>query len=195
MATEARTIEYVCALGYPVPFVDELSDDGTDIVLERLDGRVMVDEISARPWTIRRHGAILADLHRRLHELPAPDWLGAAPCGHGDRLLHLDLHPLNVLITSRGPVVIDWTNARRGDGNVDLALSWVLIAAAEPPTNRAVGLVLGLARKQLLQGMLTGVDRPSVAAHLAGVVDWKVSDPNMSAVEQAAMRALVDRET
>jgi len=26
----------------------------------------------------------------------------------GERLLHRDLHPLNVLVTANGPVVIDW---------------------------------------------------------------------------------------
>lgn len=29
-------------------------------------------------------------------------------------VLHLDFHPANVMLTSGGPVVIDWTNARAG---------------------------------------------------------------------------------
>ena len=47
----------------------------------------------------------------------APDWLPGMPDG-GDRLLHLDLHPLNVIMSPNGPVVIDWPNARarRSDG-------------------------------------------------------------------------------
>jgi RIO-like serine/threonine protein kinase len=28
-------------------------------------------------------------------------------------MVHLDLHPLNAVITDCGPVVIDWTNAGR----------------------------------------------------------------------------------
>jgi hypothetical protein len=44
---------------------------------------------------------------------------------------------------------------------------------------------------QLLHGMLAPFDRDAVAAQLAGVVEWKITDPNMSEVEQAAMRALV----
>ena len=60
---------------------------------------------------------MLADLHDRLHEIAGPDWLPGMPDG-GDRLLHLDLHPLNVIMSPNGPVVIDWPNAaaRRPDG-------------------------------------------------------------------------------
>jgi Ser/Thr protein kinase RdoA (MazF antagonist) len=45
--------------------------------------------------------ALLAGLHDRLHALA---WPGAAP---GEALLHLDLHPLNVILRGSGPVVID----------------------------------------------------------------------------------------
>src|SRR3954452_16692459 len=143
VASEARTMEHARAHGYPVPAVDSVSDDGTDLVMERIDGRSMLDALQRRPWTIRGSGRLLGQLHRQLHEIAAPDWLDEAPFGRGDRLLHLDLHPLNVLMAERGPVVIDWTNARRGDGTTDVALSWLLIGAAEPPTKRLVGTVLG----------------------------------------------------
>lgn len=33
--------------------------------------------------------------------------------GEGDKVVHLDLHPLNVIIGPKGPVVIDWTGASR----------------------------------------------------------------------------------
>jgi hypothetical protein len=96
MATEARTMEYVRAQGYLVPGVLEISDDGIDLVMERVDGPSMLGDITKRPWTVRQQGSLLAELHQRLHEIPAPDWLPDAPCGEGDRLIHLDLHPLNV---------------------------------------------------------------------------------------------------
>ena len=54
---------------------------------------------------------MLADLHDRLHVIPAPDWLPVDLDG-GDRLVHLDLHPMNVMITQSGPIVIDWTECR-----------------------------------------------------------------------------------
>ncbi len=35
---------------------------------------------------------------------------------------------MNVILSADGPVVIDWTNAGRGDGDFDAALTWVLMA-------------------------------------------------------------------
>ena len=43
---------------------------------------------------------MLADLHDRLHVIPAPDWLPGVD--DGDRLVHLDLHPMNVMLTPVG---------------------------------------------------------------------------------------------
>jgi aminoglycoside phosphotransferase len=96
LAGEARTMEYVRSCGYPVPAIDSVGDDGTSIVMERVDGPSMVDAMSRRPWSLRRHGRVLADLHRRLHDVPPPSWLPVAPVDGGAArcVLHLDLHPL-----------------------------------------------------------------------------------------------------
>jgi aminoglycoside phosphotransferase (APT) family kinase protein len=195
MAIEARTMEHARAHGYPVPAVDQISDDGTDLVMERVDGPSMFDALSQRPWTVRHQGRLLADLHQRLHEIPAPDWVQDAPFGTGDRLLHLDLHPLNVILSSKGPVVIDWPNARRGDGNSDVALTWILLSAGGVPTGRVKAALLGRGRQLLINGLLAPFDRVAVRAHLADVVEWKVQDPHMSATEQEAMRSLVRAQT
>jgi Ser/Thr protein kinase RdoA (MazF antagonist) len=193
MATEARTMEYVRAQGYPVPAISELSDDGTDLVMERVDGPSMLDDIERRPWTVRRQGRVLGALHRQLHAIAAPDWLADAPFGAGDRLLHLDLHPMNVIATERGPVVIDWPNARRGAADSDVALTWVLLAAGGIPTGRVKATVLGWGRQLLTNGLLAGFDRDAIASQLHDVVEWKATDPHMSAAERAAMHALVTR--
>ena len=139
MTQEARVMEYVRSQGFPVPAVREVSGDGLDMVLERIEGGDMVAVLGKRPWEIRRQGRVLADLHRRLHGLTVPDWLPDAPVGRGDRLLHLDLHPLNVMMSPTGPVVIDWANACRGDPNVDVAIAWVLMATGEVATGRLIG--------------------------------------------------------
>jgi aminoglycoside phosphotransferase (APT) family kinase protein len=195
MAVEARTMEHARAHGYPVPAVDQISDDGTDLVMERVDGPSMFAALSRRPWTVRQQGRLLAELHQRLHEIPAPEWVADAPFGSGDRLLHLDLHPLNVILSAKGPVVIDWPNARRGDANADVALTWVLLAAGGMPTNRVKAAVLGLGRRLLINGLLARFDLDAVRGQLADVVDWKVQDPHMSATEQQGMRSLVQGQT
>ena len=192
MAREAKIMEHVRAQGYPVPAVEEVSDDGLAMVIERIEGADMVAVMSRQPWTIRRQGRILADLHQRLHALAAPDWLEAAPVGRGDQLLHLDLHPLNVILSPKGPVVIDWTGASRGDPTVDVALAWVLMATGDVPTSRLIGAMLGRARRVLVSAFLGPFDLDPVKQSLREVVAWKVSDPHMSATEQARMWELVD---
>ena len=123
-------MEHARRHGYPVPRVLEVTADA--LVLERIAGRTMAQELRRRPWTVRRHAALLARLHQRLHEIPAPS--GLAAVSEGDRLLHLDLHPENVILSASGPVVIDWTNARRGDPPLDVALTWVIVATSGGPS-------------------------------------------------------------
>lgn len=191
MAAEAQTMEYARAHGYPVPAVEEISDGGTDLVMERIDGTSMVAALARRPWTVGQQATTLAALHRRLHDIAAPDWLPPAPFGIGDRLLHLDLHPLNVMLSPSGPVVIDWPNAARGDGDSDVALTWVLLAAGGIPAGRAKAVLLGRGRELMIKRLLRDIDVAAVRALLPAVVEWKVADPNMTVAERRAMWRLV----
>src|SRR6478672_1831381 len=100
IAHEARTMRYMAEHGYPVPRIEEVRADGTEIVMERIDGPIMMDAMVRPPWK-----------------------LGA----------HLDLHPLNVIMSPNGPVVIDWPNARRGDPILDVAVTYALIACGHIP--------------------------------------------------------------
>jgi aminoglycoside phosphotransferase (APT) family kinase protein len=191
MLHEARVMEYVRHQGFPVPAVEELSDDGLDMVIERIEGPDMVAMMGSRPWAIPRLGRALADLHHRLHELTAPAWLDDAPVGSGTGLLHLDLHPLNVMMGPRGPIVIDWARACRGDPDVDVALAWILMATGQVPAGRFMGMILGRARAALVKSFLGSFDIDTVRQRLSDVVAWKVSDPHISAPEQTRMRQLV----
>jgi tRNA A-37 threonylcarbamoyl transferase component Bud32 len=119
---EALVMGHAHRHGYPVPRVLGVSPDA--LVLDRIEGPTMLDELRRRPWTLRPHASLLAQFHERLHEIAAPSSLAAVSAG--DRLLHLDLHPDNVILSRGGPFVIDWTNARRGDPALDVALTWVI---------------------------------------------------------------------
>ncbi|PAZ13140.1 phosphotransferase enzyme family protein [Streptomyces sp. SA15] len=66
-------------------------------------------------------GDVLAGLLRRLHAIPARH-----PSTR--RVLHLDLHPDNVILTPDGPYVIDWTNTEEGDPGLDWGMSAVILA-------------------------------------------------------------------
>lgn len=184
---------YVRERGYPVPAIHDVLSDGTELVMERIDGPSMLTVLARRPWTISNHGAMLAHLHQALHRIPAPDWIKDAPCGHRNQLLHLDLHPDNVMMGTRGPVVIDWSNASRGDENSDVALTWVLLAAAGIPTGRVRSALLGLGRAFLVSSFLRNFDVDKVKDQLPAVVEWKLTDPHMDLTERAAMRKLILR--
>lgn len=193
MAHEARTMAFMREQGYPVPAVEEVSDDGFDLVMERIDGVTMVEAVGRAPWTVRRQGATLADLHRRLHEIEGPDFLPAAPIGTGTKVLHLDLHPLNVMIGPKGPVVIDWPNARRGDPDVDVGLAWVLMAAGQIPGGGLKARLLGLGRSLLVNGFLSHFDRRAVSRLLPQIVAMKTQDAHLSEAEIAGMWHVVQQ--
>jgi len=192
MVQEARIMEYVRAQGFCVPAVEEVSEDGHDMILERIEGPDMVAMMGSRPWAIPRLGRILADLHRGLHELTPPAWLPDAPVGQGAGLLHLDLHPLNVMMGPNGPVVIDWARACRGNPSVDVALAWVLMSAGEFSAGRLMGMILGRARSALVKSFLDGVEVDGASRVLHDVVAWKVGDPHMSAAERDRMWQVVN---
>jgi Ser/Thr protein kinase RdoA (MazF antagonist) len=193
MAQEARIMEYLHSRDFPVPAIEEVSDDGFDLVMERIEGRSMVEAMAQAPWTIRRYAHVIAELHHRLHEVAPPDFLGPAPVGRGERILHLDLHPLNVLIGPKGPVVIDWTSACLGNPDTDVALAWVLMSAGEIPGGRVRAWMLGWGRSVLVHGFLSHFDRARLGAHARAVVEWKVRDPHMSAAEIEGMWRVVEQ--
>jgi Ser/Thr protein kinase RdoA (MazF antagonist) len=173
-ARELDVMRYVRERGYPAPEVIRV--DGADLVLERATGSTMRVDLARRPWLLLGHARLLADLHRRLHSIPAPEWLPAI--GPGGAVLHLDLHPENVLLHGKGALVIDWANARAGHWADDVAQTVVILAAADlPRTTR-------LALRAFLAVYLAGFDRAVVRAHLPAAIERRMADPNMTAHER-----------
>jgi aminoglycoside phosphotransferase (APT) family kinase protein len=186
-------MDYLRGRGYPVPAVERVSDDGRDLVMEHIEGRSMVEALGRAPWSVRAQAKTLADLHHRLHDLEAPDFLDPAPVGSGSRVLHLDLHPLNVILGPNGPIVIDWTGASAGDPAMDVALAWILMSAGEIPGEGIKPKVLGWGRALLVNAFTAKFDLEPVVQAMRDVVAWKVRDPNMSAREIAAMWSIAER--
>lgn len=185
---EAEIMRYAGEHGFPVPAVH---DAGAGfLVMDRLEGPTLLDH--AIPFRLGRAGRMLADLHNRLHAIPAPGWLPEAGIP-GTQLVHRDLHPLNVIVTDHGPVVIDWSNAARGDPAYDAADVWVLLACADPPLNAVERALAPLARKVLLGAFLRGVDREAVRPAIPDAVAHRLTDRNMSPAERARMESMAGR--
>jgi hypothetical protein len=180
-------MEYVAGHGYPAPEVYEVSEDGRDMVMERIAGPTMLDDLGRRPWLMQRHAHMLADLHTELGRIPAPDWLRPGPVP-GDRVVHLDLHPGNVLLTADGPVVIDWTNASSGTAGSDVAATWLVSACGEIPGPRWKALLVGAFRRLLVGTFIRRAGRDAAAHDLAAITEWKCRDANMRPSEIDAMR-------
>jgi tRNA A-37 threonylcarbamoyl transferase component Bud32 len=121
VAAEAAVMSHLAGLGFPVPEVHEAA--GTDLVMERLHGPSMKAAMLAGDVWPDECAEVLAGLHRQLHELPAR--LSREP---GASVLHLDLHPDNVVLSQRGPVLIDWRNSTEGPAELDVAVSAVILA-------------------------------------------------------------------
>ncbi|WBB53172.1 phosphotransferase [Verrucosispora sp. WMMD573] len=121
VTVEARFMSHLHAAGFPVPRVHRA--DGADLVMQRVAGPTMLQALVAGAIEVERGAAVLAGLHRRLHAV-AP--LPGTP--DGERILHLDLHPDNVILDPSGPVLLDWRNVRHGPPGLDVAMTALILA-------------------------------------------------------------------
>ena len=169
-AREAQIMEHACAYGFPVPEVLEVRDDA--LVLELIEGPTMLADLGRRPWRMAKHAQTLAELHCRLHEIPFED----------DRLLHLDFHPDNVLLSAHGPVVVDWTNARAGEPSLDVALTWIIGATSGGSIGRVFTWLY-----------LRHVDRSDARGALPAAAEFRLADPNVTDAERERVRSLLRR--
>jgi aminoglycoside phosphotransferase (APT) family kinase protein len=153
----------------------------TGLIMERVDGPDMLTLLGKKPWFMFSAGRILGETHAALNEVAAPPELplqkerfrrhieavaahapehatlaefvlrelDAAP--QGDRICHGDYHPGNVLVTPRGPRVIDWPNATSGDPHADVARMLLVfdIASVPPGAPTIVRRMEKLARRYI----------------------------------------------
>lgn len=129
---EARLMRDLDVLGYPVPHV--YAAHGTDLTMENVAGPTILEELVREPGQVERYGREFGELHQRLHRIAAPDWITTAS---GEQtvtaasVVHMDFHPGNVILGTRGPIVIDWSNATAGRPEVDVALTMVITLSVD----------------------------------------------------------------
>ena len=183
---EREVIALVAArqAGAHVPRVYErVAVDGRPgVVLDRVDGIDLLGSLAGRPWTVRAVGKLLGVEHAALHRVGAPAGLPdlqdelrhrlasrlvpnevrtralarleGLPAG--DRLLHGDFHPANLLRSTNGYVVIDWTNGMSGDPAADVARTILLMGGGKlaDGTPVVVRVLAPMVRRALLAGYL-----------------------------------------
>lgn len=153
---EARHAASAHQAGLPAPMILDVFDvDGRpSIVFERVDGPSMLDELAASPERADALAADMAELQRQLHSAAAPVELsdlrervarkvetasGVDPQDRqealelletlpsGAAVCHGDLHPGNILLGRRGPMVIDWFDATAGPPIADVVRTSLII--------------------------------------------------------------------
>jgi len=192
---EANLTRLVHATGLPVPAEGEILefDDRFGLEYERVDGISMLQAMMQQPWKFGAFAHQLAELQAQLHkmklpELPSlkeklqrkihgalklPENLRQAALQALERLpdedwlCHGDFHPNNILLTSSGPVIIDWIDAARGSPILDIARSTLLIGGGPlpPGTPWVVKLLRGWFYQTYLQHyfQLNPIDRTQLA--------------------------------
>ena len=161
-ALEADTVARVHAAGLPVPATEGVIEfDGRPgIVLERIDGVAMWERMRATPISIPDLIPQLIDLQTVVQATTVPGLVSmnarlrtkiseAAQLPHEDRqtaqelldrlpvddaTCHGDFHPANIILTERGPVILDWFDAAAGAVTADFVRSSLLM---RPPYDRS----------------------------------------------------------
>ncbi len=162
MRYEATYTSAVFECGAPVPKVlgIEVVDGREAIIFERVDGPSMWDEMMKQQSDATAFGQRLGGLHSDLLSMSPPITLPtqrsrlASKIGDAVRtidpslnrallilppsptrvaLCHGDFHPKNIILSARGPVVVDWFDASRGDPCGDVARTSVLLSGGQNP--------------------------------------------------------------
>lgn len=194
LENEIRIMRWVADHGVRVPTVYDLQSEhieGRDLLMERIEGLTMLEDFERRPWMLMSHIRALVKAQQTVNSVPAPDWMSPASgpiVPSGDSVLHLDLHPMNVMISPDGPVVIDWTNAAGGPPGFDAALTYVEMSTfeTEHPRDRAAQKVTNAMFKRW-----SGVEQ--IDAFLVAACDHRLADPVITPGERTATAALRKR--
>ena len=188
---EAAVMGHLQSHGFPVPAVHEA--DGSDVVMDRLDGVTMLSELESRPWRLWQHADTWARLHTELAAIPVGGLAGILPAcfGEPDAVLHLDFHPDNIMMTAGGPVVFDWTNAALGPSAADVAQSWIVSATSTVDGGLLRRLAVNAFRDRLIGRFVDRCGRESAAALLPAVGEARLLDPNVRPEEATRIRALI----
>lgn len=163
---EARVARFIVEAGIPTPAAGEVIEINgrRGIVYERVDGVSMVADLNEHPLRLLQHARTLAELQAQTHlikldglppykdglfhciqqaqHLPADlrekAFARLEMLPEGENVCHADFHPGNVLLTSKGPVIIDWMTAARGNPWADVARTSMILQVGAKAAGKTV---------------------------------------------------------
>ena len=195
---EADKTRAVTAVGVPAPRILDVTEVSgrPALVVERVDGDSLLSRVLNRPEQLVPLARLLGDLHAdlavaRVEALPSLrttlaerisnvavlsadlkqvvlNQLSGLP--DKDGLCHGDFHPENVILSARGPVIIDWLDATHGPAAADAARSDLLLSLAKPGPSPAHRAPLAMERTLFKRTYIaryrrrTGLDANALAA-------------------------------
>jgi uncharacterized protein (TIGR02172 family) len=222
---EAQVAQRVYASGIPSPLPGELLTlgDRRGLVYERLDGLTMLQVFEKQPWRVKALARRFAELHVEMHAITTTEppsqharlqrkireakplseslrqaalqALAALP--EGQSLCHGDFHPGNILMTAKGPVVIDWIDVTIGHPLADFARTAVLVRYGAPPPATPLGLVVRWGRNAFYNAYhqryfeLSKVDPAPLQAWISVVAAARLSEDIKS--EESTLLAMAEK--
>ncbi|MFL5735089.1 MAG: phosphotransferase family protein [Chloroflexia bacterium] len=161
VAEEAKVTGAVHDAGVPAPGIGDVVEvEGrAGIIFERIEGPSMVHAVLSNPAEHVEMGRLMAELQAGMHARAVPglrpfrgalegairrakalpdDLKEAAVRAlerlpNGQALCHGDLHPDNVILSPRGPVILDWAAAVSGYPLADVARTSLLLKGGQLP--------------------------------------------------------------
>ena len=202
--SEAKITDLVYRAGLPVPQVFETIEwNGRQgIVFEKIDGISMLDACIENPQHAEEYGRLLAEIHQKIHSTAIEtltDLLpvlvqsvrdsGALPAERKQvivnvlenqagrsQLCHMDFHPDQVLITKKGPRVIDWETACHGNPLADVARTSLILRIGEIPRATSISKQsLDRIRKSLLSAYVDQYFSNQIRESTQTMVVWDLA--------------------
>jgi len=159
---EYNIMKFALDNGIPCPILDGIIEYNgqSGFVMEKILSKNMGQAFFSKPWTTDYYARVMAELHVKVHSVKVPVpvnsirdevtwWINGARMipqymkdaawrvldrlPDDDSLCHMDLHPMNILISTRGPLLIDWTGGAKGDPMADVARTWLLNSFISAP--------------------------------------------------------------
>ena len=191
LSREAEALELMASTGFPAPhLVERLS--GSSLVMERIEGPTMLEDLTSRPWTLNRHAKNLARLHKALGKIAAPsDWERVS---EGDSIVHLDLHPGTIKLSNGKPIVLNWSRSSRGSSSFDAAVTYVILRTAESDNGRLARLLISSLRKRFAKVFVNEFGAAEVFAQVREAAELRLLDLDLSPTEREAVFALARGE-